>query len=245
MGGLFWREWGDRLLECIYPCACVSCGAAVEESPFRHLCRACAEKIERVKEPSCPSCGSPIYGASEEGRICEHCFGLRPEYREGATVALAKGPLRALIHELKYHRGRFWAEDAARLVRGSERVCRLIRGAVLVPVPLHPRKERQRGYNQSRWLAEALVRAVEGEGTVADLLVRVQDTQTQTFFDRESRRLNLKNAFALRPGAVIKTDLHYVLVDDVFTTGSTLNSCAGVLRRAGVLNLDVVTLGHG
>jgi predicted amidophosphoribosyltransferase len=71
------------------------------------------------------------------------------------------------------------------------------------------------------------------------------DTPTQTALDRRTRRANLKNAFALRKGAVIKTDERYVLIDDVFTTGSTLNACASVLRRAGGVNLDVVTFGHG
>ena len=120
-----------------------------------------------------------------------------------------------------------------------------VRGAVLVPVPLHPRKERERGYNQSRLLADCLVPLGGGATHVEELLRRVIDTETQTAFDRRTRHENLKNAFALRPGAAINRALRYILVDDVFTTGSTLNACAAVLRRAGALNLDVVTLGHG
>ncbi|MBC8009509.1 MAG: ComF family protein, partial [Burkholderiales bacterium] len=80
---------------------------------------------------------------------------------------------------------------------------------------------------------------------VAELLRRVADTQTQTNLDREQRRANLKNAFALAPGAGITSDLRHVLIDDVFTTGSTLNACAAVLRRAGVPKVDVCTFGHG
>jgi len=112
-------------------------------------------------------------------------------------------------------------------------------------VPLHPRKERERGYNQSRELAAA-VAARLGAGTrVLELLRREADTLTQTNLDRDQRRANLKNAFALAPGVVITTDFRYVLLDDVFTTGSTLNACAAVLRRAGALNVDVCTFGHG
>ena len=81
--------------------------------------------------------------------------------------------------------------------------------------------------------------------SVAKLLRRVVDTETQTAFDRAERRRNLKNAFALDPAAPLTRGQLHVLVDDVFTTGSTLNSCAGVLRDAGVENLDVVTLAHG
>jgi ComF family protein len=120
-----------------------------------------------------------------------------------------------------------------------------LRGAVLVPVPLHPHKERARSYNQCRLLAECCAQAVDGQVEVRELLTRVIDTESQTRHDRETRRENLKNAFALAKGATINPALRYVLVDDVFTTGSTLNSCASVLRHAGALILDVVTFGHG
>jgi predicted amidophosphoribosyltransferase len=83
------------------------------------------------------------------------------------------------------------------------------------------------------------------ETRVQEPLRRVIDTPTQTALDRRTRRANLKNAFALRSGAAINPACHYILVDDVFTTGSTLNACAGVLRRAGCRKLDVVTFGHG
>jgi ComF family protein len=116
---------------------------------------------------------------------------------------------------------------------------------VLVPVPLHPRKLRERGYNQSRLLAECATAAVHGDAQIAEVLRRVLDTASQTYFDRESRHQNLKNAFALAPGVVINPAQRYLIVDDVFTTGSTLNACAAVLRRAGCLNLDVLTFGHG
>jgi len=112
-------------------------------------------------------------------------------------------------------------------------------------VPLHPRKLRERRYNQSLLLAECGERVAAGRAVVGELLRRVVDTESQTHYDRAARQKNLKNAFALASGASINPAQRYLLVDDVFTTGSTLNACAAVLRRAGALNLDVVTLGHG
>jgi len=181
----------------------------------------------------------------EGERVCPHCEGLHPAFREGRTAVLFKGPARALVIELKYHRGLHVLTDMEEIFRQAEHVCALARGAVLVPVPLHPRKERERGYNQTALLAEVLARVAGGGARVEAVLRRVEDTATQTAFDRRTRMANLKNAFALARGATINPGLHYVLVDDVFTTGSTLNSCARALRRAGGLTLDVVTFGHG
>jgi ComF family protein len=135
--------------------------------------------------------------------------------------------------------------DMAEVFRRSPGVCALARGAVLVPVPLHARKQRERGFNQSALLAAELARVAADGTRVENLLRRVVDTDSQTHHDRKARQANLKNAFALaRPGR-LNPDQHIILVDDVFTTGSTLNSCAVVLRRAGCLNLDVITFGHG
>lgn len=177
--------------------------------------------------------------------MCPHCDGLDPAFGEGRTAVLFKGPARALVIELKYHRGLHVLADMEKIFRRAAHVCELARGAVLVPVPLHSRKHRERGYNQAALLATALARAAGGDARVETLLQRVTDTATQTAFDRRTRMANLKNAFALARGVALNPGLHYLLVDDVFTTGSTLNSCARTLRRAGGLNLGVVTFGHG
>jgi ComF family protein len=177
--------------------------------------------------------------------MCPKCEGLDPAFREGRTAVLFKGPARALVIELKYHRGLHVLEDMAEIFRRATHVLELARGGVLVPVPLHPRKARERGYNQAMLLAETLARVAGAGTTVEPILRRVVDTETQTAFDRRTRMANLKNAFALANGAELNPSLHYLVVDDVFTTGSTLNSCARTLRRAGALNLDVITFGHG
>jgi ComF family protein len=174
-----------------------------------------------------------------------HCEGLHPEFGEGRTAVLFKGPARALVHELKYRGGLFALEDMVTLFEANPYAAEFVRGALLVPVPLHPRKLRERGYNQTLELARALTQRLGGATSTRELLVRVTDTQTQTNLDRAERRENLKNAFALAPGTDINPSVRYVLLDDVFTTGSTLNACAAVLRRAGGLKVDACTYGHG
>jgi ComF family protein len=239
-------ELAQGAAETLFPPTCVACRELVApDGAFHHLCPACARAIHYVQEPHCDTCGHPFYGDVEGERSCPHCVGLDPAFGRGRTAVLFKGATRALVIELKYHQGLHVLADLAEILRRSPGVLAHVRGAVLVPVPLHPRKLRERGYNQSRLLAAELAAAAGGTTRVQELLVRAVDTVTQTAFDRKSRRENLKNAFALAKGAALTPGQHYVLVDDVFTTGSTLNGCARVLRRAGCLNLDIVTFGHG
>jgi ComF family protein len=239
--GELWRTAGDL----VFPPVCVHCGGVVEGGGLRHLCVPCAALLIRVQPPYCHVCGHPFDGEAHGERRCPHCLELEPAFRTGRTCVLLKGPGRSLVHALKYHRGVYVLEDIAALVRTIPGMSDFLRGARLVPVPLHPRKERERGYNQSRLLAQCFA-AIGGAGTVVvEALRRVVDTPTQTALDRRTRQANLKNAFALRSRTVITPIDRYLLIDDVFTTGSTLNACAAVLRRAGCLNLDVVTFGHG
>ena len=238
----------------VFPPSCVHCRGIVETDGgngengaprFRHLCTRCAAQLDFVQPPHCVTCGHPFYGVVEGERVCPHCEGLDPAFAQGRTAVLFKGPARTLVIELKYHRGLHVLSDMIEIFRAAPHVIEHVRGATLVPVPLHARKERERGYNQAELLAELLARAVGGGTRVERLLRRVVDTETQTAFDRRTRMANLKNAFAVAPRAALNPALHFILIDDVFTTGSTLNSCARALRRAGGVNIDVVTFGHG
>lgn len=228
-----------------FPPVCVHCQGLVEGSALRHLCSRCARQVEMVHAPHCTTCGHPFYGEVSGEHLCPHCQSLSPAFREGRTAVLMKGPARSLVHALKYHRSPHVLADMETIFGLSQEILGFARGAVLVPVPLHSQRERERGYNQSEMLAGGLARAAGGDCRVELLLRREINTVSQTHHDRKARMENLKNAFALMKGTSITPAQHYILIDDVFTTGSTLNSCALVLRRAGCLNLDVITFGHG
>jgi ComF family protein len=244
MRPLLAQLWRDKT-DVVFPRGCVHCGGLVEGGRLRHLCARCERQLLIVGPPHCSTCGHPFFGETEVNRLCEHCETLVPEFDQGKTAILLRGPGRSLVHELKYHHGLQVLEDVAIVMAAAPGYADFLRGAVLVPVPLHPRKRAVRQYNQSRLLAECCVRAAAGQAAIGELLRRVVDTESQTHYDRAARQKNLKNAFALAPDAAITPGQRYLLVDDVFTTGSTLNACAAVLRRAGVVKLDVVTLGHG
>ncbi len=236
--------WRDRL-DVLFPRSCVHCGGVVEGGRLRHLCPECERHLFIVRPPHCTTCGHPYFGETEVNRLCPHCETLAPDFGEGKTAILLKGPGRSLIHALKYHRSLHVLADITVIMAGVPGYADYLRGAVLVPVPLHVKKQRKRRYNQSRLLADCAMTVAGGEARVEELLCRVKYTESQTHYDRAARQENLKNAFALAPGATLTPAQRYVLVDDVFTTGSTLNACATVLRRGGARNLDVVTFGHG
>lgn len=252
-GRVYWRTVTDLatdgirgLIEVVFPRACVACGGKVEDDGgLRHICARCERLLVVVGPPSCRTCGHPFDGEAGCDRGCGHCESLRPVFGEGRTAVLLRGPGRSLVHALKYHDSLHVLEDVQSLVRRAPGYLQFVAGKAVVPVPLHPRKLRERGYNQSLVLAETIARLAPEAILYKQLLVRIIDTPSQTRLDRRQRRDNLKNAFALAPGATINPALSYLLVDDVFTTGATLNACAKVLLRAGALRIDVATFGHG
>lgn len=243
--GAAWSRWGRALRDVLFPPVCVHCGRLVEDSRYEHLCIYCAARIELVAPPHCDTCGFPYAGELAGERTCPHCEALVPEFGAGKTAAVYRGPMASLVQRLKYHRGEYLEGDIARIAASAPGFAGFLRGAMLVPVPLHPRKERERGFNQTRLIAGAFAR-VGADGTaVVAALQRVVDTKTQTRLNRDERQANLENAFALAPGHPLTPGARIVLVDDIFTTGATLNACAAVLQRAGFENLDVATLAHG
>ncbi len=232
------------LLETAFPSQCAGCGEPVVESRFSGVCRDCQPRLQWIEDPKCLTCGFPFFGDTESRTHCMHCEHLKPEFGQGWSIALFRGPLRELIYSLKYNDGLWALRDIRQLARMAPGLEDFAGDAVLVPVPLHPRKLRERGYNQSELLAQELLEVLP-RCRLDDLLRRHTDTVSQTQFDRKQRIRNLKNAFSLRQNRAIDPAQRYIIVDDVFTTGSTVNACAAALRRAGARSIDVLTIGHG
>jgi ComF family protein len=241
---MLFKQLTQPLVEVFFPRSCLHCGDAVEYSDFQFLCRVCSRELFLSKPPICSTCGYPFFGMLAGPRVCPHCVELDPLFKQGKTLFLAKGPARSIIHVLKYQSGFYVLEDVKVMIAKVPHYKEYFDGAILVPVPLHPTKERERGFNQSLVIAKSLNEATEAKD-LQNLLVRTMYTQTQTRLSRAARHQNVKNAFALASDAVVIPNQTYILVDDVITTGSTLNACAAVLREAGANQVKVATLGHG
>lgn len=225
-----WRKWVRAGLDLLYPRSCPACltGLFGRGGPGQ-FCRTCSRGITRIRAPFCSTCSEPFTGAITSAFDCPKC--LEEEYAFDFAICpvLSKGPVRQTIHRFKYGREITLRRALARLMRPKLRDPRL-KGVpwLLVPVPLHPRKERERDFNQSAELAHTLA-ALTGLRCV-QALKRIRYTESQAGLEREKRLQNLKGAFAIR--RMVK-DRDVLLIDDVFTTGATANECARILKKDG------------
>jgi ComF family protein len=193
------------------------------------VCAACREPLDHpTRGAVCDACWHAIDPIAPLG-----CAALPPHISLAAAIGPYEGRLRDIIHALKYERRPTIATRLASYMRDAGADV-LAGAAIVVPVPLHRSRQRQRGFNQARALAVHLGLPL------SDALVRTKKTELQADLTKERRYSNVRRAFALRANAVV-ADRIVVLVDDVTTTGATLNACASVLLDAGALEVRAVT----
>ncbi|HJT80799.1 MAG TPA: ComF family protein [Chthoniobacterales bacterium] len=221
-----------------YPPICEGCGGSVASGHY--LCAECQGRAPRIVPPFCEKCAEPFPGATSGPFACGNCANLTLHFKAAVAGYRARGVVRRLIHEFKYQKRIYLRHVIGEWLAAVLHDPRMepSRFDVIIPVPLHPAKQRERGFNQAELLARS--HSVRSGLPVELALERVRFTQTQTVFDRVERMENLHNAFRLRRRRDVQ-GLRVLLVDDVLTTGSTLSECARVLRRAGASSVYAAT----
>ena len=226
----------DPVLAVVFPQACPACQRPLDRPTRGPLCGPCWLSLPRHPQPPC-ACG----GAASQAGACGRCRRGLSAFAAGASLGPYEGSLRTAIHELKYGGQRRVASRLAEAALREDAVRTVVApGTVLVPVPLHPRRQRERGFNQSELLACEIARRT-GAQIAPAALVRRADTPPQTGLTAAARRANVKGAFAVRQRARVAGRC-IVLVDDVFTTGATARACARALREAGASDVRLLTM---
>lgn len=222
----------------LYPPSCTICSASVD--PGEYLCHECESKISRIVPPFCAKCSQPFDGAITTEFACANCAHRKIYFEAAVSAYRARGIVRHAILNFKYGKEIHLRHLVARWLVAAfdDQRLRDRHFDAIVPVPLHPARERERGFNQAELLAEWLSDHLSLPMRPA--LERVHYTTTQTAFDRAERMQNLRGAFRLRKKADVRR-LRVLLIDDVLTTGSTLSECARVLREAGAQSIFAAT----
>ena len=236
------RRTSEALISLFYPPHCAACGS--ETGAGVHLCAACADKAVRIEPPFCRVCSQPFDGAITSEFTCANCDDRKFHFDCAVTRLLSRGVVREFVHRFKYGREfhlRHPLADWAAEALDDERI-KARPFDFLVPVPLHSARRREREFNQAEAIADLLARRTRAP--VYHALKRIRYTTTQTRLDRHERMENLRGAFRVRHPARVQ-NRHLLLVDDVFTTGSTVDECARVLRQAGAASVRALTVARG
>lgn len=230
-------------LDTLFPRTCPLCGKCSDRAE-RLICWDCFASLPlRTQETAhCVHCGKTPEGVASENYLCDACMHHPPVFDAARSALPFKGAARTLVHLLKYKRGNWLRRDLADILAGCVEANYDI-GALdlVVPSPLHPARFQRRGFNQSELLAEALSHRLHVP-CEANLVLRTRNTPSQTKMQTaDERRKNVKDAFGVRRPELVR-DRTVLVVDDVMTTGSTLNEIAKALKSAGAWRVFCATL---
>ena len=227
-------------VDLFFPPRCLLCRKSLSAAGETYFCSTCREEFSYISGPLCAQCGIPFVSQAGVDHLCSRCISSAPLFDQARAVGEYDGSLRTAIHRFKYDSRSLLAEPLGHLL--ADRGRQLLKGApydVVLPVPLHPHRLRQRGFNQSLVLARQVGQqwgiAVEAEG-----LKRIRWTDSQTMLPVKERLHNVRGAFAYNGRGVENKAV--LLIDDVYTSGSTVDECARVMKRNGAKRVDVLTV---
>ena len=232
------------LFAAFFPCDCRICDTPLLNISRLPVCEECVAAIRPISGETCDICGEavPVLARADEMQACSACQETRPHFARATAFGAYDGELRELIHLLKYEQVLPAAGVLGGMLAEAIRKLKLAVPALVVPVPLHSSKRRQRRFNQAELITRAALKRLAQDGFefAAKVLVRVKPTVSQIGLTRPQRRENMRGAFqVVHPNKVKGRSI--LLVDDVLTTGTTVSECARVLRKAGAEQVWVAT----
>jgi len=242
------RAWltaaSDALVSVIFPAGCRICDEPLLDSRRVPLCQECLSSFERISGNVCEICGRPLPGLTREeaqSPLCPACGDKTYAFDRARSFAIYQGALIQAILLLKFEQidplGTWFSERLAELVRSDQSN---LAADIVVPVPLHRDRERERGYNQAALISRPLAKRLRLPHK-AVLLMRTRARPDKRILSLEERWESVRGAFAARPGMQVD-NLRVLLVDDVLTTGATLDACARALRGAGAKSVVALTV---
>lgn len=228
------------LADAVFPPRCMACGAVLSEKG-RPFCIPCFSQIKFIRSPLCDYCGRPFPEGEEKDHLCGDCLVSAPAFLAARALGQYERALMDVIHRFKYGGKVSLGERLGTMMAEYAYPSFLISDYSLVmPVPLHPRRLRQRGFNQALILAREISRRFSLDLDFSSLR-RSVFTAPQVGLGRDMRELNIKGAFSVAAPARIK-GAKILLVDDVYTTGSTVHECARLLMKNKAERVAVLTL---
>lgn len=225
------------LIRILYPANCIWCQIPLILDEM-YLCTRCSKAIEPLKKPVCARCAHllPPYGSRRS--LCSACRSERPYYDRGFALVKYEDPTKVIFHQIKFQK-KFWLlKIFSELLKDFSSSVELTGYDMVVPVPLDSARERERGFNQAFIIAQMLKRTrKEIALPIFKVLKKRKKTPPQSQLKRRERLVNLEGAFSIKKRGSLRGK-YVLLVDDIFTTGSTMNECAKILKEGGAERVD-------
>lgn len=234
------NQIGENLLQILFPPRCSGCGDPIHRQNNRNFCSSCAALVVFIESPLCPVCGIGLSAdGGGEDRFCSSCLQHRPVFDSARSLVYYRDPVRTLLQQLKFRADtRTVAGLRSVFFEGGNRYIKKDYD-LIIPVPLFSTRLKKRGLNQALVLAR-LFFFKESAKINPTALIKVKETPAQSTLSGIDRRKNLAGTFRVRPDADL-AGRRICLVDDIFTTGTTVSECSLILKENGAKIVDVLT----
>ena len=230
----------NTLLPLLYPRHCPVCNVLLPYGTF--ICKKCEKKLPFITEPTCFSCGKPISSAEQE--YCYDCRIFPKSFHSGCSLLLYNGKTRPAMMSFKYENNRFLSQFFVReIIMRHRDLLQKWHPDAIIPIPIHKNKYKKRGYNQAELLAKDLS-VLLNLSYYPNILIRSVDMLPQKQFDPQARLNNLQKAFALNPRyqKLLPSFSSVLLIDDIYTTGATMEACTRILLDGGVNSVYICSV---